>query len=451
MFSVSQIETFELCPRKWALQKIDGIETPSNKFAVLGDKCHVVLERYLKKGVPVDPHTEVGRIVFPGLKYLPLPMTPGMRVEEWFSIEFGVAAYRGLKDVEILRPKNSRYPLVLDHKTTRNLAWKKTPERLVVDTQAGVYSADCMQKTKEDFVDLHWQYYKTEGKPFSEPVETRITRNQVGDILTRVNSTAEKMVRTLQMYGKGKAIEVTPNFSSCQAYGGCDFKETHCKPRPQQILKAIMAQKVEESKRSTSEFLADIKGRKEKKNGTASTRVEVADTRAKEDREQDTVNSKDREDFEPPAPPPPKKFDGKWVQAEWDEADAEWKFPEEVEKAEKAAAKAAEKKATKEEGKEPTSNKKPSAVDDLLKRKNKDSAKEVAAKSKPKEEPKPVEPEEVEEEVPEEQEDIAEPTADVEREAIQIEPSLELVSAVSALAAAIADEAYRLLQEKLKK
>lgn len=443
MFSVSQVETFDLCPRKWALQKIDGLETPPNKFAVLGDKCHDVLERYLKKGIPVDPHTEVGRIVFPGLKYLPLPMTPGMRVEEWFSFEFGVAAYRGLKDVEILKPKNSRYPLVLDHKTTRNFAWMKTEERLITDTQAGLYSAHCMQLTGEDAVDLHWQYYKTEGKPHSEPVKARISRNQVGDVLTRVNHTAEKMVRTLQMYGKGRAIEVTPDFTACQAYGGCAFKEKHCKPRPQQILKAIMSQKVEEEKRSTSDFLEKIRKRKDKKGGE-SERVEVEDTRATKDKGRDTVNSPDRESFEPPPPPPPKKFDGKWVQAEWDDADAEWKFPEEVEKAEKAAAKAAEKaedKESKEEG-----GKKSSRF--LASKKDKSSAKAEAAKNKPKEEPKPIEPED------DDSVDGAEVEAAVaaeERQAIELEPSLMLVSAVSQLAQAIADEAFRLLQDRLKK
>lgn len=438
MFSVSQVETFDLCPRKWALQKIDGLETPPNKFAVLGDKCHGVLEKYLKNGVPVEPHTEVGRIVLPGLKYLPLPMTPGMRVEEWFSIEFGVAAYRGIKDVEILEPKNSRYPLVLDHKTSRNFAWMKTAQRLVEDTQAGIYSADCMQKTQADFVDLQWQYYRTEGKPHSEPVKTRISRNQVGDILTRVNKTAEKMVRTLQMYGKGRAIEVTPDFTACQAYGGCAFKEEHCKPRPQQILKAIMSQKVEETKRSTGAFLEDIKKRKEKKGGV-SERVEVEDTRAAEDKGRDTVNSPDRESFEPPPPPQPKKFDGKWVQAYWDDDAAEWKFPEEVEKAEQTTAKVDKQKEA--------SGKKSSSFLSSIGKKDKSSAKAEATKNKPKETPKPVEPEEDDDE-----EDIVVETKAVdEKRAIEQEPSLTLVSAVSQLAQAIADEAFRLLQDKLKK
>ena len=345
VFSVSQIETFQLCPRKWAFEKLDGLERKSNKFAELGGRVHDVLEDYLKKAKPIDTSTVEGRIAKPGIKYLPFPKTPGMRVEKWFSIVFGVAAYRGLKDVEIIQDQRAR-PLVLDHKSTRSWNWKKTREQLLKDTQAGIYAADAMVKTGAQEVDLNWVYYKTEGKPDSDLVDTVINRKQVSEILTRTDQTARRMIKVINSCNK--AMDVTPNFGGCSAFGGCSFRETHCKPKPVQVLKAIMAQKIEESRRAkgdTSAFLKDLENRKKKKAGATNRRdpepeeIDVDDV--------DLINSPDREEFEQPPPPPAKKINGKYVNAEWDDDAAEWKFPEEVEKAEKAeqaAKKAAEKK-----------------------------------------------------------------------------------------------------------
>jgi hypothetical protein len=89
-----------------------------------------------------------------------------------------------------------------------------------------------------------------------------------------------------------------------------------------------------------------LASRKNKKGGTKSGRdpepIEVEDV--------DPINSSDREEFEQPQPQPAKRVNGEWVNPEWDDADAEWKFPEGVEAAEKAAKatkKAAEKAGTK--------------------------------------------------------------------------------------------------------
>lgn len=351
VFSVSQIETFELCPRKWAFEKMDGVYVKPNKFAALGTEVHDVLEDFLSKGKPIDTDTVAGRIAKPGVKYLPFPKTPGMRVEKWFSIIFGVAAYRGLKDVEIIQANRAR-PLVLDHKTTRSWKWKKSKQELLSDTQAGIYAADAMQKTGAEEVDLRWVYYKTEGKPNSDPVDAVINREQVSRILTRTDQTARRIVQVLQTHKR--ALDVMPDFRGCSAYGGCPFRETHCKPKANQVLKAIVAQQLTKERRenkksgsTTSDFLAEMSNRKKNKSGGGGERdpqpIEVDDVA-----QADPVNSPDREEFEQPAPPPAKKVNGKFVQPEWDDAAAEWKYPEGVEAEEKkeaAAKKAAEKAA----------------------------------------------------------------------------------------------------------
>ncbi len=336
VFSVSQLETFSLCNRKWAFEKIDKLEGKENEFAALGQRVHDVLEKYLDKAIPIDRSTKEGKIAFPGIKHLPLPRTKGMRVEKWFVIKFGVAAYRGLKDVEIIVP--GKEPLILDHKSTRNFRWKKTKKQLLVNLQAGIYAADAMLKSGYTTVILKWVYYATEGKPKSEPVEVRINKAQVEAILSEADEIAQQMVKTLQT--KRRALDVYPNFSACEAFGGCGYKE-HCVRTPTSVLRSIMAQKKEErmaTESTTSKFLADLKNRNaakktpEEKKAAPSVKLKDAQTVK--------VNPPEREDTEQPRPPAPKKIGGKWVNAEWDEAAWAWTFPgeEEAEKEEKVAA-----------------------------------------------------------------------------------------------------------------
>lgn len=336
VFSVSQLETFELCNRKWAFEKIDKLEGKENVFAELGQRVHDVLEKYLEKAVPIDRTTKEGKIAFPGLVHLPMPKTKGMRVEKWFAIKFGVAAYRGLKDVEII--VDGKEPIIIDHKSTRNFRWKKSKKELLVNLQAGIYAADTMKKTGWKTVILKWVYYATEGKPKAEPVPVRITEAQVEEILTRADEIAQRMVQTLQT--RRRALDVYPNFSACEAYGGCGYKE-HCVRKPSSVLRSIMAQKREENMgSSTSEFLANLKNRNASKKTSEETKAKPS-VKLK-DAETVKINPPEREETEQPRPPSPKKINGKWENAVWDDAAWAWVYPsEEAEKESAKEAKAA--------------------------------------------------------------------------------------------------------------
>lgn len=350
VFSVSQLETFELCNRKWAFEKIDKIEGKPNAAAELGQRVHDVLEGYLDKGIPIDRNTKEGKIAFPGLKHLPLPRTPGMRVEKWFVVKFGIAAYRGLKDVEIIVA--SKEPIVIDHKSTRNFRWKKTKQQLLTNLQAGIYAADAMVKTGWKTVILKWVYYKTEGKPLAEPVPVRINQKQVEEILSYADDIAHQMVEVLLT--KKRALDVYPNFNSCEAFGGCGYKE-HCKRTPSSVLKSIMAQKRIENDvtETTNKFLADLRTRnankKNKDEAKAKPSVKL------EEVESVKVNPPERDTATQPRPPSPKQIGGKWITPVWDEAEWQWFFPGEAEAEKEAkAAAASQKVADKKAGKPAT-------------------------------------------------------------------------------------------------
>ena len=328
VFSVSQLETFDLCPRKWAFEKIDKLEREPNEFAELGDRVHTVLEKYLKYGKTIDTSTREGKIAFPGLKHLPLPRSKGMRVEEWFVLKFGVAVYRGLKDVEIIL--KDKIPKVMDHKSTRNFKWKKSQQELKTNLQAGIYAADCMVKTGIDLVEEEWIYYKTEGKPKAEPVKIQMTQELVEDVLTRANTIAVRMVDTIKKHKR--ALDVIPNYTACNAYGGCAFRDK-CKPTPSKILKSIMAQKKEENMRDTSSaFLEDLRNRNNKKKSAkeqAEKKIKLSEV------ESIPVNPPERETVKRPRPPAAKEVNGEWESPIWDEVEFQWVFPGEQKEAKK--------------------------------------------------------------------------------------------------------------------
>jgi hypothetical protein len=226
VFSVSQAQTFELCPRKWGFLKLDGLEDPGSEASHLGSEVHDALEGYLERGEPI-PGTRAGQIAMSAVPYLPPPKYPGMRIEEWFYLKVGDAYYRGLKDVEIPGGWRSKHPFVSDHKTTKNFMWAKTADDLtgglrgVGDMQAGVYSGHTMRGGAHH-VELQWTYMRTSSSPLAQPTLAVISKPQVARILERLEVTTERMIEAKRAT---QARDLEPRHSGCSAFGGCPFQE----------------------------------------------------------------------------------------------------------------------------------------------------------------------------------------------------------------------------------
>lgn len=280
VFSVSQAETFELCPRKWAYLKIDGLEDPGNEASALGGEVHDQLEHYLEKGRPINVRRNCGRIAMAGVKHLPPPRYPGMKIEEWFYVKIGNhqgkhgvgAYYRGLKDVSIRKGWKSHRPFVSDHKTTKALTWAKSAYDLtggetgIGDTQAGVYAYDDMITLNVDEVDLQWTYMLTTGPARAEPTETIITREQVNRIITKLEVTTARMIDTKDNHPTAETVE--QDFTGCAAFGGCPFRDK-CNPTANNQITALFSQwrKQEDNMAKETGVLAKLAARKEAKKG----------------------------------------------------------------------------------------------------------------------------------------------------------------------------------------
>jgi len=331
VFSVSQIDNFELCNRKWAFEKIDKIEKEDTAATLLGSEVHDQLEEYLAKGTPLDTDTQAGSIAMSGMRFLPMPMSPGMRIERWFAIQYGVAWYRGLKDIEIIRP--GRRPQVKDHKTTKNFGWQKQAKDLIKDTQSCLYSYDSMEKTGFDEVDLEWIYYRTTGARKADNTSLIINRDQVEETMVRIDKTAQKMIHVLNTVTTG--MDAEPNFGSCSAYGGCPHRDVRCKTTSSATLKSMIRQKMAESKDKTESFFEKLKNRQK----------EAIEPKKSGSGKKAGITSNEREEEpEIPGPPPPVKANGVWYQADFNEDTWEWVYPEEVKELKKKKSKVEKKK-----------------------------------------------------------------------------------------------------------
>lgn len=299
--SPSQIETFRLCQRKWAFGKLDNLPSKSNKFAQRGTDIHAALERWHRDNKPIDMSSEIGKIVAPGLRLL--PPQGSHQTEQPFSFRTLSATYRGVKD---MRGSVGAVRTVWDHKTTGNLRWMKTPERLRRDPQAVLYAVSEIvqaESTNENIagVELNWVYYLTDAsRPKARKVQLRVLPadapepscpddvnaelfgfmrySELFDRFDEIEQTSSRILSYHRAFDdrqiKGGA-DVEYNVEGCDAFGGCPYKGSACVLTLGQYLRAQGAQ--EETKMQLSEKIREAaKKRREEGSSQAAPASESA-------------------------------------------------------------------------------------------------------------------------------------------------------------------------------
>ena len=254
LFSASQISTFEMCPRKWAWNKIDKLESPPNKYAEMGTQVHHHLENWLRhrKLPAVGEAAVVANAMIP---HLPPPQAVQPDdIEREFHWRFHEVAFRGFIDLIHFDSSKEVPVTIYDHKTTSDLQWAKTAEDLGVDVQAPLYARVLMDQTSTDAVQLQWTYATRKARPQVLPVRRLITRDE---ILPRVSQTVASAREMQSILNAGcTAIEVPYDASACDAFGGCPFRD-NCNLTTQQKVQSAMSQ--ENQKNS---FLQRLQARK---------------------------------------------------------------------------------------------------------------------------------------------------------------------------------------------
>jgi len=240
--SASEIEQYELCPRKWAFIQIEKKRPPQNDSAALGTRVHKILEQWLKDGTAPDLLTNEGEIAASGLHLLPPPRTPTLVTEEQFSFTSRRAWYTGFKDFRY-RDANGLVH-VGDHKTTKSMTWARSLEDILCHPQALIYAVDEFFKNpNDDRLALDWIYYKTTGSRKAEPRFQIVTKDAVAEMFfEHVDPVAGEITRLHHETPPGtSALEFPPDFRACEAFGGCAFLSI-CNPSPTQRMQATMTQ-----------------------------------------------------------------------------------------------------------------------------------------------------------------------------------------------------------------
>lgn len=250
--SPSSINTWLLCQRKWAWDKIDKLPRTSGAAAELGTRCHVVWEEYLKTG-EIDLTTKEGQIVQPTLVHLPMPGE--CTVEGQFWIETPQGFVTGIKDFDC--SPEQRYdlelwgdilveapPLAGDHKSTGDKKWVKDLETLSTDAQVIIYGVDTLIKYGEpDYVDFIWSYSLTSKKKKAIPIRFRLSKEHLFTEWQRILMVDNGMRRAYAT--TSTALELPPSPSGCSAFGGCP-RVSNCGLTAMELYKAMSAQSVKD-------------------------------------------------------------------------------------------------------------------------------------------------------------------------------------------------------------
>lgn len=169
LISPSMITTYQSCQRLWYITYILGIRSEPSEAQKLGLDVHAILEAYYKHLTPCPP-TKAGKIAASGIHTLPKEDTVlGIEKELFFKDASKPYWFRGI--VDLVGPLGP-----LDHKTTSNFRWAKTPEELREDPQAIIYTAIWKLlighlKLPNTFKQAQWTYFLTNDTPRAKAVK----------------------------------------------------------------------------------------------------------------------------------------------------------------------------------------------------------------------------------------------------------------------------------------
>lgn len=258
--SPSQVRTFRRCPRRWWYEKIAGKRPPDKPAALLGKRVHDIAERWLRGELKIPKRRgellqgadgEAMRIFAPGRKHLPQPPIDPTLIERWVGIPGTCEPFDSNPDgsaiptevvplvgrVDLYDPEDT-IPAVVDHKTTGNPDWVATPEQLLEDAQAAVYTRGLFfthgtfwgtPETPEVFSEVAFRhvYYLTRGRPRSWVVEAVWDRARSDRVFGEVVETLREMA-PLALEIEDEATKRNPR--ACRDYGGCPHKH-YCNKR----------------------------------------------------------------------------------------------------------------------------------------------------------------------------------------------------------------------------
>jgi hypothetical protein len=184
LLSASSYKLASRCLRRWAFKEIGRRKEPGDSATDFGKRAHAQVEAFLRDGTAPDLGTKEGRLVFESLPNLPRPGEA--QVEVPFAFELDGAWFYGRID-------GIHEPVKFDHKFVGSLEYAETPETLVNDPAAVLYT---LAPPVFPITRLRWIYNlkkKSRGQAWSNPVEAELP------ILQAVEYAREHLVPAWQL------------------------------------------------------------------------------------------------------------------------------------------------------------------------------------------------------------------------------------------------------------
>lgn len=239
IFSATELETFNLCRRKWAFRYIDQIEIKPSTATQLGGMVHKVLENYLIDNV-IDIKTHEGQIASAGLHLLP---TSILRENIERHILFSHEGFIFQGYIDFFHHLGSQIWLIGDHKTCSSFSTALSSEELKTNVQANIYAQWAFKELGANKVKLKWIYYRTKGKAQANSVEAILGKQEALDNFAAIIKTAGEIKALIE--GKTASSELPKNTAACFKYGPCPFY-SRCK-KDQSISPGLNVKREEHS------------------------------------------------------------------------------------------------------------------------------------------------------------------------------------------------------------
>ena len=277
LVSATQIELWRDCKRKWGFKYLENLTTPTHPAALLGTEVQdEQLDPYLANGREFDFSRPSGEIAQKLAPLLPArgsatmwqdgaPLVGLMLRRKFLAMPSpgGKFAYRG--EFDLWAPDSSVVPglerssldevspLIGDIKTTGNLNYAKTSEKLATDVQAQLYAMAIMYEDSVNELDLVWFYTRTRGARRAERHYLHVYSSHVAEQFQSIDAIATRLVEA--KVARPNVNDLPPNARMCEAYGGCPYR-FKCNLSP-----AVFAASQEDSMSTsaTNDFLANLR------------------------------------------------------------------------------------------------------------------------------------------------------------------------------------------------
>jgi hypothetical protein len=230
--SVSQISTFDPtqaggCERKWWFSKVKRLPAPETQAQADGTAMHSEIAHYVITGEDV-----LGPLARAGKHFIPAP-DPRLEVETEVSglcadgiplqtkIDLVNPTGFYLDSTGELRPDPEGTVEVLDWKSTSNLKYAKRGIDLLQTIQMPGY-AKALLPRGFTHARLSHVYFQKRGKKQALKSTALFSLAQINERWQEVDLTVRRMKVVAQAT---EPDQVTPNYDSCGAYGGCAYRD----------------------------------------------------------------------------------------------------------------------------------------------------------------------------------------------------------------------------------